>query len=186
MNLTTLPTSVEIDGKVLEFNSDYRVILKMFKAFTDPNLTKPEKLIVGLNLFYKTDDCNGCMDEAIIEMLKFVTMSDDTEQSQSSVNSKPLYDWEKDFNIIIAPINKILGYDVRGKEYLHWWTFLSAFMEIGECTFSTYVSIRDKLQHGKKLEKYEQKILKEHREDIILKEKVDDTTQAMLDEIMGV
>jgi len=137
-------------------------------------------------LFYKTDDCRECMDEAIKEMLMFVTMSDKPEDSNSPTSGKALYDWEKDFKIIIAPINRVLGYDVRGKEYLHWWTFLSAFMEIGESTFSTYVNIRDKMARGKKLEKYEEKILKEHREDIILKEKVDDTTQSLLDEIMGV
>ena len=58
-------------------------------------------------------------------------------------------------------------------------------MEIGECTFATYVSIRDKLNHGKKLDKTETKIYKEHRNQIRLKKKYDDTTQALIDEIMG-
>lgn len=189
MNTRTLPTSVEIAGKQCEFNSDFRDVIDVLIAMDDPNLTKPEKLIVSLNLFYKTDDCLNDSDTAITEMFSFVTMSD--ENFKNATTHRPesvhkLYDWDKDFNIIVAPINRILGYDVRGKDYVHWWTFLSAFMEIGESTFSTYVAIRDKLNHGRKLEKYEEKILKEHREDIILKAKVDNTTQSLLDEIMGV
>ena len=187
MNLRTLPKSVEINGIECEFNSDFRDILDIFEAFNDPNLTKAEKLIVGLNLFYKTDDCLDDVDFATKYMMQFLSMSDNEEPSGSAKeSSKPLFDWQKDFSIIIAPINRILGYDVRSKDYVHWWTFLSAFMEIGECTFNTYVGIRDKLNRGKKLEKYEEKILKEHREDIILKKRVDDTTQSLLDEIMGV
>ena len=72
---------------------------------------------------------------------------------------------------------------MRGVEYLHWWTFLSAFMEIGECTFSTYVGIRDKLNHGKKLEKYAEKILRENKSAVILKKRVDKSTQELLDSI---
>ena len=52
-------------------------------------------------------------------------------------------DWEKDLSLIISPINKIVGHDIRLDSF-HWWTFLSYFMEIGECTFNTYVGIRNK------------------------------------------
>ena len=58
-------------------------------------------------------------------------------------------------------------------------------MEIGECTFSTYVGIRDKLNKGKKLEKYEEQILRDNRDKIILKKKYDATTQELMDEVMG-
>ena len=109
------------------------------------------------------------------------TLEDDKDEP----TKKPLYDWDKDFSIIVAPINKIIGSDVRGLKYLHWWTFLSAFMEIGECTFSTFVAIRDKLNRGVKLDKSEERIYKENRDRIVLKKKYDSTTQAIMDEIMG-
>lgn len=189
MDRYSLPTNVTINGNVCEFKTDYRDILKIFEAFNDPDLLDSEKLIVGLKLFYKDTSYETDIELATKTMMAFIEMSTEEEvekQSNMPTNSKPLYDWKKDFNIIVAPINRIMGKDVRGLEYLHWWTFLSAFMEIGECTFSTYVSIRDKLNRGKKLEKYEEKLLKEHREDIILKPKVDSVTQSLLDEIMGV
>ena len=59
-------------------------------------------------------------------------------------------------------------------------------MEIGECTFNTYVGIRDKLNRGKKLESWEEKIFKENRDKIILKKKYDDTTQDMINDILGI
>lgn len=183
MDRYKLPTSTEIDGVECEFNSDFRDILKIFEIMNDPDLLETERLIVALHFFYKTDDYKADIMEATVQMLDFVTMG---EHDDGKPAQKPLYDWEQDYNIIVAPINKTLGYDVRGTEYLHWWTFLSAFMEIGECTFNTYVGIRDKLNKNRKLEKYEEKILKDNREKIILKQKVDSTTQSLMDEIMGV
>ena len=184
MNKYRLPTSINIDGVECEFNSDYRDILHIFEALNDPDLLDEEKTMVALQLFYKDDKYRINLFTAIKEMYSFMTMSqveDDTPTKQS----KPLYDWEQDFNIIVAPINRVLGTDVRGLEYLHWWTFLSGFMEIGECTFNTYVGIRDKLNHNKKLDKHEKRILDENRSAIILKKKYDSTTQALMDEIMG-
>ena len=188
MDKYSLPTSVEIDGVVCEFKTDFRDILKIFEALNDPDLLDTEKMIVALFLFYKNEAYKSNIEFAIKTMFNFINGGSDEDAAASthSNNTKPLYDWEKDFSIIVAPINRVLGKDIRGLEYLHWWTFLSAFMEIGECAFSTYVSIRDKLNKGKKLEKYEERILKEHREDIILKPKVDSVTQSIMDEILGV
>lgn len=187
MNSYHLPKSIKIKDKDIEIFSDYRDILELFKPLNDPDLLEFEKITVALGMFYKTDDYLVDIDAATKEMFSFITMNNDfADDDKSTKQEKPLYDWDKDFNIIVAPINKILGYDVRGVEYLHWWTFLSAFMEIGECTFSTYVGIRNKLNKGKKLEKWEEQILKENRDKIIIKTKVDSTTQALMDEIMGI
>lgn len=186
MNRYKLQTSVEIKGVVCEFNSDFRDILEIFSILNEPNLLEFERIALSLQHFYKTDDYKIDMNLSIKEMLSFITMNDVTEDTKAPKNKKPLYDWEQDYNLIVAPINKIVGYDVRGTEYMHWWTFLSAFMEIGESTFSTYVAIRDKLNRGKKLDKHEERILRDNRDSIIIKSKVDDGTQELLNEIMGV
>ena len=59
-------------------------------------------------------------------------------------------------------------------------------MEIGECTFNTFVSIRDKKNRGKRLDANEEKIYKENQSQIDIKKSVDETTQAYIDEIMGI
>lgn len=186
MNKFYLETSAIIDGVECNFNTDFRDILEIFSVLNEPNLLEGERIYIALDLFYTDENYKINIEKAINVMFAFMSQHEEDDNTSSSGNSKPLYDWEQDFNIIIAPINKILGYDIRSKEYVHWWTFLSAFMEIGECTFSTYVGIRDKLNKGQRLEKYEERLLKENRDKIILRKRVDDTTQSLMDEIMGV
>lgn len=183
MDKRKLITSVDIQGVICEFNTDFRDIIDIMSILSDPDLLEVERIEIALEYFYKDDNYKVDIQEAVNNMIEFIAL--DTEKS-GKTNSKPLFSWDKDFNIIIAPINKILQVDVRSLDYLHWWTFLSAFMEIGDCTFSTYVSIRDKLNRGKKLEKYEERIYRDNRDKIILKPRVDSTTQALLDEVMGV
>lgn len=188
MDTHRLPTTIKLGDIEYGFNADFRNILYIFEALNDPDLLNGEKIIASLNIFYDDVDSipNEYKEEATIEMFKFITMGDFNPDEPSKKEEKPLYDWEQDFNIIVAPVNKVLNTDIRGLEFLHWWTFLSAFYEIGECTFSTYVSIRNKLNKNKKLEKYEKTLYNENRDKIVLKKKIDSVTQALMDEIMGV
>lgn len=55
--------------------------------------------------------------------------------------------------------------------FLHWWTFLAYFNAIGEEQLSTLISIRDKLNRGKKLEKWEQEYYRENKERMDLKKR---------------
>ena len=183
MDTKRLVKSVEIDGVECEIFTDFRDILEIFQIMNDPDLLDGEKFILSLDYFYKTDDYKINQELAFKIMCEFLTMGN--TEPYTKPNQKPLFDWEQDFNIIVAPVNKIIGEDVRGISYLHWWTFLSAFMEVGECTFSTFVRIRSKINKGIKLDKEEEKIFKENRNSITLKKKYDSTTQALMDEILG-
>ena len=64
-------------------------------------------------------------------------------------------DWKQDSQLICSAINKVANMEVRNVEYMHWWTFMGYYMAIGECPYSTILSIRDKIISGKKLEKHE-------------------------------
>ena len=55
--------------------------------------------------------------------------------------------------------------------YLHWWTFLSWFHSIGEGGLSTLVTIRDKLNRGKKLEPWEQEYFRRNKDQVKLQKK---------------
>lgn len=183
MNKWSLPTSTTINGKTVEFNADFRNIIQIMIILTEPNLLEEERIEIALEMFYNSSEYKDDISTAIEEMYAFISQCDD---DTTPTNKKPLYNWEKDFDIICAPVNKNLGFDCRGKEFLHWWTFLSAFMEMGECTLNTYMGIREKLNNGKRLEKYEEKIYRDNRNKILLKPKYDDETQSIIDEIMGV
>ncbi|MBQ9428618.1 MAG: hypothetical protein IJU41_03630 [Clostridia bacterium] len=176
-----LPIDIKIDGEAYSIRKggDYRVILDVIAALTDPDLDDSEKAIAGLTIFYEQIPKDPR--KALEEMMRFVNCGEE-------VKSKPqpkLMDWEQDFPLVVAPINRILGTEIRSLPYLHWWSFISAYMEIGECTFSTVVGIRQKQKKGKKLEKWEQEYLRDHADLVKLKAKVSADEQAFLDDLLG-
>ena len=92
----------------------------------------------------------------------------DTPKSQ---NQRKILDWEQDESIIFPAINKVAGCETREVKYLHWWTFLGLFNEIGDGLFSQVMNIRGKKSKGKKLEKWEREFYSTHKELIDLKRK---------------
>ena len=177
-----LPKSANIEGKEFKIRSDYRAILDIISAFNDPNLSDKEKIMAGLEIFYIDYEKLENLEEAVNLMMLFISGN----QSEEPSGNKPkLMDWEQDISLIIPPVNKVLGQEIRELEYLHWWTFLGAYMEIGECTFNTFVGIRDKKIRGKKLDKWEEEIYRNNYRKIDLKKRYDDNLQAEIDEILG-
>lgn len=168
----SLPISVDIDGKqhFIRNKCDYRVVLDVICALNDNDLTEEEKVKCALFIFYEDVLQIKDFDKAIKEM--FAIIGNGTEEENTN-NQPRLMDWEHDFQQLAPPISRVLGYDVRTPDkYTHWYTFLGGYMEIGECTFATIVSIRSKRSKGKKLEKWELDYLREHRKMIDLPQKL--------------
>lgn len=168
-----LPIAVEINGKShpIRNKCDYRVILDVICALNDNELTDEEKVKCALFIFYEDISAIDDLDTAIKEMFRIINGGEEQEENQEQ---KPqLMDWQHDFPQLAPPISRVLGYDVRTPDkYTHWYTWLGGYMEIGECFFQNIVGIREKLRSGKKLEKWEEKILKEHRKQVILPRKL--------------
>ena len=176
-----LPISVEIDGKEYAITNkcDYRMVLDVICALNDNELDDEQKVKTALYVFY--EDITPCQDlkKAIKEMYKIIAYGEEQEENQEQ---KPkLMDWEHDFNLLVAPINRVLGYEIRSVNYLHWYTFLSGYYEIGECTFSNVVSIRSKKAKGKKLEKWEQEFYRENKKMVDLPQNLTEEEQEWLD-----
>ncbi len=70
--LDGLPKAVKIDGAVVEVNTDFRVCLKILRAFDDERLTESEKLTVLVTLLYPETPENTA--PAISQGLKFLNM----------------------------------------------------------------------------------------------------------------
>ena len=156
-----LPSFVIIEGEKFEIKTDWKNIIDIFECFNDDNLTKYEKFDCLLDLFYKDYEKITDGKQALDYLYLFINGNRKEEQTKSQKSSGvelKLVDWQKDLPLIIPPVNKVLGYDVREKDHLHWWTFYGAFNEIGECTFQTYVGIRYKLAKRKKLEDWEKEV----------------------------
>ena len=178
----SLPISVEIDGTeyAIRNKCDYRVVLDVISALNDEELEMEYRIECALFIFY--EDLTGLEDipTAITEMMKIINLGEETTEEEQ--NKPQLMDWEHDFKQLAPPISRVLGYSVRDeKKYTHWYDFVGAYMEIGDCTFANIISIRNKRMKGKKLEKYEQEFYKENRKLIDLPNKLTDEEQEWLD-----
>lgn len=150
-----LPTSLEVGGQEWEIRSDYRIVLRIFEAMEDNELTESEKLYITLDLIYVDFEKmpKDFYQEAYEKASKFMECHD---RSDDKKNPK-LINWEKDEHMIFPAINTVAGCEVRALEYMHWWTFLGYFESVdNESLWSFVLSIRQKRANGKKLEKYEQ------------------------------
>lgn len=167
-----LPIAVEINKKSHSIRNkcDYRVVLDVICALNDNELTDEEKIKCALFIFYEDISQIDDFDMAIKEMFRIINGGEVEEQTND--NKPKLMDWEHDFPVLVAPINRVLGFEIRSVDYLHWMSLLSAYMEIGECTFSTIVSIRSKRAKGKKLDKWEEEYIREHRKMVELPKKL--------------
>ncbi len=161
-----LPTSLEISGKSIRINSDFRTVLRIFEAFEDSNLTNEEKAYVCIKLLYAEEIPLSSLEEAIKKAYWFCDGGDIPKSEPDKIKT---LDWKHDESLIFPAINKAAGYEVRNCEYMHWWTFLGLFGEIGDGLFSTVISLRRKKASGKKLEKWEHEFLEKNKELVILR-----------------
>ncbi len=175
-----LPKEIEIDGVIYPITKggDYRVILDVITALNDTDLSEQEKIFVCFLMFYGEIPQN--QEAAWKKMMWFINCGE--EENRDKKPEPPVMDWEQDFSLLIAPINKVLGVEIRSVDYLHWWTFISGYTEIGECTFKNVVDIRRKRAKGQKLDKSEAEYFRKNPEKVILKNKV---SQEDIDFIIG-
>lgn len=172
-----LPTTLEIDGEEYPINSDFRIALTIFEAYNDSEILSYEKTLVCLRCLYK-DKIPENTEEALIQAAWFLDGGDMPKSKQAPVK---LMDWEYDQSIIFPAVNKVAGYETRTVEYLHWWSFLGLFNEIGEGLYSQVMNIRSKRAKHKKLEKWEREFYNEHKELVNIKEKLTAEEQEELD-----
>lgn len=188
---TTLPVDVTFDDVTLNIRNrgDFRVALDVIVALNDPNLSDVERAVATLFIFY--DNIASSPEEIdlrapyIQDALNFMSLFIAGGKEDTKKSSPKLMDWEQDFDLIVPPINMIIGQDVRGVEYLHWWTFLSAFMSIRESTFAEVISIRRKKAKGVSLTKEERSFARENADLIRIETKATTEEEEVIKEILG-
>lgn len=173
-----LPKSLEIGDTEYKIRSDFRVALLIFEAFNDTELTDSEKIKVCLECLYEEvpDDMEAAYKKA-------VWFLDGGDIPKSKPLRKKTFDWKQDESLIFSAVNKSAGFETRSAEYIHWWTFLGYFSEIGDGLFSQVLNIRSKKAKGKKLEKWELEFFSEHRGLIELKQVYSAEEQAEIERL---
>lgn len=194
----SLLETLTVGGVDYPIRTDYRNVLQVFEAFHDPELTQEEKWIVAIYLlfedFFCADDVlQAAQDGFYLEAaMKQVAWFVSAGQPDKEILELPTYNWKQDEQMIFSAVNKVAGRETRELEYLHWWTFLGYFNEVGEGTFSYIVGIRNKLNKGKKLEKHEKEFLSRNKELVLMKkpktkeeEEQEEVYKALLNEVLG-
>lgn len=184
-----LPKSLNVCGVEYEIRSDYRAVLDICTALSDVDLSEQEKAFVCLDILYPgfEEMPPEHYEEAVKQCFWFINCGAENEPTRKAPR---LVDWEQDFQYIVAPINRVLGQEIRSIPYnqkentggLHWWTFISAYYEIGDCTFAQIVRIRDKKARGKKLDKADQEWYRANRKLVDLKQTYSESEKAILKE----
>ena len=174
-----LPTTVDVNGTTYPIQSDYRAILDILVALTDRELDERDRAEAALTIFYPDFDEMPVSDyqEALNQCFRFI---DHGQENREKRKQPEIMSWAQDFDLYIAPINRIAGCEIRALEYLHWYTFLSYYQEIGDCLFAHVVSIRDKKAVGKPLDKQEREFYRRNREIIDLKTNYTDAEKNIL------
>ena len=171
-----LSEHVTIDGKQYRIRTDYRVILEIFVMLNDPDLDDGDKTEALMRMFYIERPADT--EKAVQAFADFVE-----PRKRSSTKGRGLVDWEADFDLIAAAVNHVLGTECRSLPYLHWRSFLGAYMEISpDSLFARVISLRDKLKTGRKIEKWEWNWYRRNRELVDLPMKLSDNEQALLEE----
>lgn len=194
-----LPEAVIVGGAEYAIRSDYRNVLQVFEAFNDPDLEQGEKTLVMIYLMLESFSCaddvleaaaGGFNIEEAVDQIMWFIRAGAAEKKDKDMD-KPTYDWEQDEQIIFSAVNKITRDEVREVRYMHWWTFLGYFHEVGEGFFSYVVSIRNKLNRGKKLDKSESEFYRRNKELVNIKKRLnreeqeeEDQFQSLLDEVL--
>lgn len=147
-----LPKAFTIGETEYAIRYDFRPILDICAALEDPDLDDREKAFVACAIFYP--DFETIPPEHIREAIEKCYWFINGGAEEPGRKGPRLVSWEKDVRHIIAPINRVVGTEIRDlpKNGLHWWTFLAAYMEIGDCLFAQIVRIRNLMAKGKKLD----------------------------------
>ena len=175
-----LPKSLTVCEKEYAIRWDFRAALDLCAALSDAALSDEDRALAALVIVYP--DFDGMPPEhyqAAIERAMWFLSGGETEHPGAKKKTV-LMNWEQDWPLIVGPVSRVLGQDIRGMEALHWWSFLAAYMEIGECTFAQVVSIRSKKLRGKKLEKAEREWYRENRDIVDLRTVYTEDEDALL------
>ena len=176
---TGLPSSLEVGGEEKAIRTDYRVALDCFLALTDAELDDYNKLMEVLEMLYIDDIDPHDWKEAVEQAMWYLRGGIEDRGKKNP----QLVSWAQDFPYIASPISAVVGKDIRSVE-MHWWSFLSAYMAIGDCMFAQIVRIRDLKARGKRLDKLDKDFYRRNKDIIDIQKPLTEAEEEILKEWM--
>lgn len=165
-----LPTKIKVNDNIYNINSDFRTIINIILAFEDKELTNNEQVYIMLKNLYKEEVRQEDTYEAMKKALKFIDGGIEPEL-ENDIKPKRIYSFKKDGNYIFSGINQTHHINLSENENMHWWVFLSFFMDMStDCTFGELIYYR-KRKNENKLTKEEKEQYKKIKKLVDLDEK---------------
>lgn len=158
MNILTteLPRRIKINETVYDINYDFRTVINILLAFEDSELTDEEKMYIMVKNLYVDEIPEEDIEEAIRKAIKFIDLGKEEDDSRRESDTRT-YSFEKDASYIFSGINQTHHIDLEEKKDLHWWKFMSMFMDMSpDCMFGELIYYRKRKAEGK-LNKEEKK-----------------------------
>lgn len=171
-----LPVSVRLGEREFRIDADFRTALEIIGILNDPELTPREQISLALLFFYPEfgQIPPGDYQQAVEECFRFLSGGEQPRPGPV------LMSWEQDFPYIIAPVNRVVGKEIRSEPFFHWWSFLGAYREIGDCLFSQIVRIRSLRAAGKRLDPAQEEWYRANRDLVDLKTPITPGEEALL------
>lgn len=172
-----LPTKIKVNDNIYNINYDFRIVINIILAFEDKELTNTEQVYIMIKNLYKEEVRPEDRMEAMKKALKFIDGGTEPEL-ENDIKPKRIYSFKKDGNYIFSGINQTHHINLSENENMHWWVFLSFFMDMStDCTFGELVYYR-KRKNENKLTKEEKEQYKKIKKLVDLDEKDKVSSQA--------
>ena len=177
-----LPTSLDVCGKTYNINADFRNVFHIFEAFDDERLSGYSKMKICIMRLYTDEIPQGLYNEAYCKACWFLDGGEACRSAKKE--SVRLVDFEQDETMLFAAVNAAAHTEVRAKDFLHWWTFLSFYISLPpDSLYAQVISIRSKNAKKKPLEKWEKEFFKANKDIIELKKKYSAEQRAEIDKL---
>ncbi len=157
MNILVDRLPTEHNGLKIETN--FRSFILFELLMQDRGLTKEEKIVLALKLFYK--EIPKDIEKALDVILWFYTRGEEQkkEAKEQKSNKERIYSYEHDANYIYSAFWHDYRLDLNEVDYLHWWKFKSLFEGLNDenkiCQIMGYRSIDlNKIKDKEQKKKY--------------------------------
>lgn len=121
----------------IKINTDFRISILFELLMQDNTVSKKEKILQSLQLYYPDLDKIKDFDKAIQDMLWFYRCGKelaDSKENNIVERKKQIYSYEFDDDKIYSAFMEQYNIDLQDIKYLHWWKFKALFNALSENT----------------------------------------------------
>ncbi len=119
----------------IKIRTDFRISIMFELLMQDKKISKKEKIVQALNLYYPNYLQIKNFDKAIEDMLWFYRCGKELANSNTNISkniNKQIYSYEFDDEYIYSAFLHYYETDIQDIKYLHWWKFKAMFKGLSE------------------------------------------------------